>query len=238
MIGQRGSPTPYDVADVRCVVAGGTSPLPPGSYRSLGGALNHFAREVHMDEIAAQTGLDPVELRRRNLSHPRFRRVLEAAAADFGWQAMAQPTQNPERGVGIAIGLDVGSYTATAVEINVQGKEITVRRVCASLDCGLTVNPDGVRSQVEGSIVMGLGTTLYEGADFEAGRLLNGNFARYRVPRSNNSPRIDVSIVGDPKVESTGAGEPAIVPIAPAITNAVFDQTGVRHRELPLQRFI
>jgi len=85
---------------------------------------------------------------------------------------------------------------------------------------------------------MGLGTALYEGADFEAGRLLNGNFARYRVPRSNNSPRIDVSIVGDPNVESTGAGEPAIVPIAPAIANAVFDQTGTRHRELPLQRFL
>ena len=238
MIGQRGSPTPYDVADVRCVVAGAASPLPPGSYRSLGGALNHFAREVHMDEIAAQVAVDPVELRLRNLSHPRFRRVLETAAADFGWEPANQPSQNSENGVGIALGLDVGSYAATAVEVNVQGKEITVRRVRASLDCGLTVNPDGVRSQVEGSIVMGLGTALYEGADFEAGRLLNGNFARYRVPRSNNSPRIDVSIVGDPDVESTGAGEPAIVPIAPAIANAVFDQTGTLHRELPLQRFL
>ena len=238
MIGQRGSPTPYDVDHVRCVVAGGASPLPPGSYRSLGGALNHFAREVHMDEIAAQVAVDPVELRLRNLSHPRFRRVLETAAADFGWEPGVQPAQNPERGFGIALGLDVGSYAATAVELDVQGKEITVRRVSASLDCGLTVNPDGARSQVEGSIVMGLGTALYEGADFEAGRLLNGNFARYRVPRSNNSPRIDVSIVGEHDVESTGAGEPAIVPIAPAIANAVFDQTGVRHRELPLQRFL
>ena len=235
MIGQRGSPTPYDVADVRVVVAGAASPLKPGSYRSLGGAINHFAREVHMDEIAAVVGVDPVELRLRNLSHPRFRRVLEAAADDFGWEAGVAPS---ERGVGVALGLDVGSYTAACTELEVQGKEIVVKRVSAALDCGLTVNPDGARSQVEGSIVMGLGTALYEGAEFEGGRLLNGSFARYRVPRIHNVPRVSVSLVGDADVESTGAGEPAIVAIAPAVANAVFDQTGVRHRELPLQRFL
>ena len=119
-----------------------------------------------------------------------------------------------------------------------QGKEIVVKRVSAALDCGLTVNPDVARSQVEGSIVMGLGTALYERAEFEGGRLLNGSFARYRVPRIHNVPRVSVSLVGDADVESTGAGEPAIVAIAPAVANAVFDQTGVRHRELPLQRFL
>ncbi len=235
MIGQRGSETPYDVPHNRVVVAAATSPLRPGSYRSLGGSVNHFAREVHMDEIAATVGADPVELRLRNLSHPRFRAVLESAADQFGWQPAPQPSK---RGVGVALGLDVGSYVAACVELDVQGKEVHVRRVSASLDCGLTVNPSGARNQVEGSVVMGLGTALYEGADFEAGRLLNGSFARYRVPRSNNIPRIDVSLVGDPDVPSTGAGEPAIVAVAPAIANAVFDQTGVRHRELPIQRFL
>ena len=240
MIGQRGSPTPYDVADVRVVVAAAASPLPPGSYRSLGGAINHFAREVHMDEIADAVALDPVELRLRNLSHPRFRRVLEAAAAGLGWEAHAGPSG---RGIGIALGLDVGSYAAMAVDLDVPAtsggqREIVMRRVSAALDCGLTVNPDGARSQVEGSIVMGLGTALYESADFENGRLLNGNFARYRVPRSNTVPRVSVALVGDADVESTGAGEPAIVPVAAAISNAVFDQTGVRHRELPIQRFL
>jgi nicotinate dehydrogenase subunit B len=235
MIGQRGSETPYDVPHNRVVVAAAASPLRPGSYRSLGGSVNHFAREVHMDEIAVTVGVDPVELRLRNLSHPRFRAVLESAAEQFGWDPAPQPSN---RGVGVALGLDVGSYVAACVELDVQGKEVHVRRVSASLDCGLTVNPSGARNQVEGSVVMGLGTALYEGADFEGGRLLNGSFARYRVPRSNNIPRIDVALIGDPEVPSTGAGEPAIVAVAPAIANAVFDQTGVRHRELPIQRFL
>ena len=235
MIGRRGSETPYDVADARVVVAAASSPLRPGSYRSLGGALNHFAREVHMDEIAAQVGVDPVEHRLRNLSHPRFRRVLEAAAADFGWETAAS---SPEHGAGVALGLDVGSYTAACVELDVQGKEVVVKRVSSALDCGLTVNPDGARSQVEGSIVMGLGTALYEGADFEGGRLLNGSFARYRVPRSNTVPPISVALVGDADTPSTGAGEPAIVPVAAAVSNAVFRLTGRRHRELPIQRHL
>ena len=109
-----------------------------------------------------------------------------------------------------------------ASELDVQGKEVVVKRVSSALDCGLTVNPDGARSQVEGSIVMGLGTALYEGADFEGGRLLNGSFARYRVPRSNTVPRISVALVGDAETPSTGAGEPAIVPVAAAVSNAVF----------------
>ena len=235
MIGRRGSETPYDVADARVVVAAASSPLRPGSYRSLGGALNHFAREVHMDEIAARAGVDPVEHRLRNLGDPRFRRVLEAAATDFGWETAAS---SPVHGVGVALGLDVGSYTAACVELDVQGKEVVVKRVSSALDCGLTVNPDGARSQVEGSIVMGLGTALYEGADFEGGRLLNGSFARYRVPRSNTVPRISVALVDDAETPSTGAGEPAIVPVVAAVSNAVFRVTGRRHRELPIQRYL
>ena len=203
MIGRRGSETPYDVADARVVVAAASSPLRPGSYRSLGGALNHFAREVHMDEIATRVGVDPVEHRLRNLSHPRFRRVLEAAAADFGWETAAS---SPEHGAGVALGLDVGSYTAACVELDVQGKEVVVKRVSSALDCGLTVNPDGARSQVEGSIVMGLGTALYEGADFEGGRLLNGSFARYRVPRSNTAPRISVRRAGGRRRDAVDGG--------------------------------
>ncbi len=236
MIGRRGSETPYDVAHVRSMVYRSDSPLPSGSYRSLGAAVNHFAREVHMDEIAEAVGADPLELRLRNLSHPRFRRVLERAAADIGWDA--DPAQQRARGLGIALGIDVGSYVATAVELRVQGKEVRVDRVAAALDCGLVVNPEGVRNQVEGSVVMGMGTALYEAIDFEAGRLLNPGFTRYRVPRINNTPRIDTSLVGDDSDPSTGAGEPGIVPIAAAISSGVFAATGQRHRELPIQRHL
>jgi CO/xanthine dehydrogenase Mo-binding subunit len=106
------------------------------------------------------------------------------------------------------------------------------------MDCGLTVNPEGVANQVEGSIVMGMGTALYEAIDFEGGCVLNAGFTRYRVPRINDAPTIDVALVGDPETSSTGAGEPAIVPIAAAIANAAFDLTGERHRELPIQRHL
>ncbi len=233
MIGQRGSETPYAVADVRVVVASGVAPLRPGSYRSLGCAVNHFAREVHIDEIAAALGIDPVAFRLRNLPDPRYRRVPEVAAEAFGWRAAAAPLG---KGVGVAIGLDVGSYAAECVAIDVQGKEIAVGRVSSAIDCGLVFNPEGVRAQMEGAIIMGLGPALFEAAEFENGRLLNGSFARYRVPRINQTPAISVALVGSDANPSTGAGEPGIVPIAPAIANALFDRTSKRVRELPLQR--
>ena len=235
MIGQRGSETPYAAADVRVVVSAGPAPLRPGSFRSLGCAVNHFAREVHIDEIAANLGIDPVELRLRNLPDPRYRRVLEVAAERFGWRTAAAPSG---QGVGVAIGLDVGSYAAECVAIELQGKEITVSRVSSAVDCGLVFNPEGVRSQMEGAIIMGLGSALFEAAEFENGRLLNASFARYRVPRMSETPRIEVALVGSDVNPSTGAGEPGIVPIAPAIANALFDRTSRRIRELPLQRHL
>lgn len=234
-LGRRGSETPYDTPHVLVTAYTSDSPLPTGSYRSLGGAANHFARESHVDEIATAVGLDPVELRLRNLSHPRFRRVLEASAERFGWKSAAAPST---RGFGAAIGLDVGSYVAMCLEVQVQGSEVRVLRVAAAFDCGLTVNPDGAANQVEGSIVMGMGTALYEAIDFRGGRVLNAGFTRYRVPRITDAPDIDVLLVGDADTPSTGAGEPGIVPVAAAIANAVFDVTGQRVRELPIQRHL
>jgi isoquinoline 1-oxidoreductase len=195
--------------------------------------VNHFARESHIDEIASMVGIDPIELRLKNMEDRRYRRVIEAAATDFGWKPAVPGTGG---GIGFALGWDVGSYTAECVQLRVQGKEIVVERVSSSIDCGLVYNPEGIRNQMEGAIVMGLGTALFEGAEFEGGRLLNGSFARYRVPRIHNVPRIDVAICSDDDEPPTGAGEPGIVPIAPAIANAVFDLTGKRIRELPLQR--
>jgi isoquinoline 1-oxidoreductase len=211
------------------------SPLPSGSYRSLGAAVNHFAREAHMDEIAEAAGVDPVELRLRNLSHPRFRRVLESAADAFGWSG---PHLADGHGAGIALGIDVGSYVATAVEVAVQQREVRVLRVAAALDCGLVVNPEGALNQMEGAIVMGIGGTLWEAADFQGGRLLNSSFARYRVPRIVDAPRIDVRLVGDPDTPSTGAGEPGLVPLSAAIAGGVWAATGTRHRELPITRHL
>lgn len=234
-LGRRGSDTPYAVAHVRVTTYTSGSPLATGSYRSLGGAANHFAREAHMDEIAHATGTDPVELRLRNLTSPRFRRVLERAAERHGWPGAKAA---PGSGSGVAVGIDVGSYVGMCVDVDVQGAEVRVPRVTVALDCGLVVNPDGAINQVEGSVVMGMGTALWEAIDYHDGRILNAGFTRYRVPRISDAPRIDTLLVGDAGTPSTGAGEPAIVPVAPAIANAVFAATGQRHRELPIGRYL
>jgi nicotinate dehydrogenase subunit B len=229
--GQRGADTPYNIPNVRVSVANSESPLRSGSYRSLGGALNHYAREVHLDEIAAMLQQDPLELRLANLTHPRLQRVLTKAAEEFGWHSRRSAGSV---GIGIAIGYDVGSYVAECVELNVEGREIQVNQVVAAFDCGLVLNPDGVRNQIEGSVMMGLGTALWEAVEFDGGRPLNPSFGRYRVPRITDAPQIDVVLVGDSTTPSSGAGEPGIVPIAAAISNAVYSATGVRARELPI----
>ena len=104
----------------------------------------------------------------------------------------------------------------------------------AGIDCGLVVNPEGVRNQMEGSIVMGMGTALREIVEFDSGRLLNPALSRYRVPRINDTPQIEIVLSGDSTAPSTGAGEPGIVPIAAAIGNAVYAATETRIRDLPI----
>ena len=188
-----------------------------------------------MYEIAAAVAMDPVALRPKNLTHPRFRRVLERAAQDFGWTPGKAPSG---RGVGVAVGLDVGSYVAACVQLDVSSSEVRVERVVTALDCGLVVNPEGARNQMEGAVVMGMGPALTEAIEFRQGVLTTPSFARYRVPRINTAPRVEVALVGDAETPSTGAGEPGIVPVAAALANGIFDRTGRRIRELPLQHHL
>jgi isoquinoline 1-oxidoreductase beta subunit len=116
----------------------------------------------------------------------------------------------------------------------VAGGDVRVRRVTAGFDCGMVANPDGVHNQVEGSIMMGLGTALWESVEFDGGRILNTGFARYRVPRIADAPDIDVHLINDVSNPPTGAGEPGIVPVAAAIANAVADATGKQVDRLPI----
>ncbi|TMB65739.1 MAG: xanthine dehydrogenase family protein molybdopterin-binding subunit [Chloroflexi bacterium] len=105
-----------------------------------------------------------------------------------------------------------------------------------AIDCGLVVNPEGVRNQVEGSTMMGLGAALYEAIEISDGIVLNSGLSRYQVPRITDTPQIEVVLAGDPGDPSTGAGEPGLVTVAPAIANGIFDATAQRIRELPLKR--
>ena len=184
-----------------------------------------------MDEIAAVLKMDPVEFRLLNLSHPRLSRVLHQTAERFGWETKRDDSSI---GIGVAIGYDAGSFVAECAEVTVQRRNVRVQRVVAGIDCGMVVNPEGVRNQMEGSIIMGMGTALRETVEFGSGRLLNSVFSKYRVPRINDAPQIEIVMSGDPTTQSTGAGEPGIVPIAAAIGNAVSDVTKSPVRNLPI----
>jgi isoquinoline 1-oxidoreductase len=209
------------------------SPLRQGSYRGLAATANHFAREVHMDEIAHEIGKDPLEFRLANLKDPRLRAVFERAAEAFGW---GKRKAGGGRGFGFGGGFEKGGYVATFAEVTADKglKRVKVERVVTAFECGAIVNPDALRNQVEGGVVQGLGGALFEQLQFADGKLTNGRFARYRVPRFTDMPILETVLVDRRDLPSAGAGETPIVGIAPAISNAVFAAAGVRLRALPL----
>jgi nicotinate dehydrogenase subunit B len=229
--GPSGIRTPYDIAHQRIAFHPATSPLRQGSYRGLAATANHFARETHMDEVAAALAVDPLVFRRSHLGDARVTAVLEAAASRFGWTGRRQ---TPGHGFGLAAGTEKGGYVATCAEVAVDGHDVRVVRVVVAFECGAIVNPDGLRNQVEGAVIQGLGGALFEAIEFHAGTITNARFADYRVPRFRDVPAIDTVLVNRPDLTSAGAGETPIVAIAPAIGNAIFDATGIRLRALPL----
>ncbi|WP_165228771.1 xanthine dehydrogenase family protein molybdopterin-binding subunit [Aquisphaera insulae] len=209
------------------------SPLRQGSYRALAATANHFARESLMDELALALKLDPLEFRLRNLEDARVRDIYRDAAERFGWGK----TKPPEgHGYGFAGGAEKGGYVATCVEVAVDPTTRAVRvvRAVAAFECGAIVNPDQLRNQVEGCLIMGLGGALFEAVRFEDGKILNPRFSRYQVPRFGDVPKIDVVLRDRKDLPAAGAGEIPIVAIAPAIANAVFAATGVRIRSMPI----
>ena len=231
--GNGGIRSVYDVPGAVTAFHRSDSPLRQGSYRALASVANHFAREVHIDELARSIEMDAREFRLKNLRDARARAALEAATAAFGWGEGARAAGS---GVGLAIGFDKGGYLATCAEVAVDrttGK-VVVKRLVQSFECGAIVNPEHLRDQVEGCIVQGLGGALFESIRFENGRILNASLATYRVPRFSDMPRIEVVLLDRKDLPSAGAGEAPIACVAPAIANAIFDAAGVRLRSLPL----
>lgn len=222
--------TPYDIEGNRCQFHRADSPLRQGSYRSLAACFNNFARETHMDEIAHALGQDPLALRLANLSDPRLRAVLMAAADKFGWPG----TPRAGHGCGIACGTEKSGYIATAVELSVEGKEVKLLRAVTAYECGAVVNPDLLKNQVVGALIMGIGGALFEQIDFAGGKIATNHLAYYRVPRFSDIPAIECVLVDRPDLPSAGAGETPIMGIAPAIGNAIFRATGTRLRNMPL----
>jgi nicotinate dehydrogenase subunit B len=209
------------------------SPLRQGSYRALASTANHFAREVHIDELAHSLKMDPLEFRLKNLKDDRLRAVLEAAAKTFGW-GKSKPATN--HGFGIAGGFEKGGYVANCAEVAVDraSGKVKLVRVVTAFECGAVVNPDGLKNQVEGSVIQGVGGALFEAIDFENGKILNPRFSRYRVPRFSDMPKLETVLLDRKDLRPEGAGECPIVALAPAVGAAIFDATGVRLRSLPM----
>jgi isoquinoline 1-oxidoreductase len=239
--GERGAAHFYNIAHHKTTVYGGWSgggtagyhPFAIGPWRAPGASTNAFARESHIDVMAAKAGMDPVEFRLKNLTDPRMIRTLKAAAATFGWAPKAAPSG---RGVGVACGIDAGTYDTLMVEVVVDkatGK-VQVKRVVCAQDQGVIVNPEGSLQQVEGCITMGLGYTFSEEIRFKGGEVLDKNFDTYAIPRFSQVPKIDTVFIDAPDVPAQGCGEPAIVPLGAAVANAIFDAVGARVLQLPM----
>lgn len=231
--GPAGIDTPYNVANKKIEFHPAKNPpLRQGSYRGLAATANHFARESHMDELAQLAGMDPLQFRLKNMTDPRLRAAFETAAQRFGW-GKQKPT--PKRGFGIAGGFEKNGYLATCAEVSVDGRgQVRITRVVQSFDCGAVVNPNGLRNQIEGAIVQGIGGTLFEAVHFADGKVLNGRFRDYRVPRFRDLPKIEVELIDRKDVAPAGAGETPLMGLAPAVAGAIFSATGIRLRALPL----
>jgi isoquinoline 1-oxidoreductase beta subunit len=228
-----GSTLPYAIPNLAVDLHLTEVGVPTLWWRSVGSTHTAFSTETFLDELAQASGRDPFELRRDLLaSHPRHRGVLELAAAKAGW-GTPLPAGHAR---GIAVHESFNSFVAQVAEVSLRKDGLPkVERVVCAVDCGVAVNPDVIRAQMEGGIGFALGAALWSEITLDKGRVVESNFDGYRVLRIDEMPRVEVHIV--PSVEApTGVGEPGVPPLAPAVANAFFRLTGQRVRRLPFAR--
>jgi CO/xanthine dehydrogenase Mo-binding subunit len=195
--------------------------------------------ESFTDELAHAAGADPVQFRLRGLTDPRAVAVIERAAQMIGWQS--RPSPNPTPGVGRGIAYvrynQSLNYIAVAMEVAVDraSGKIAIRRVTCAHDCGLVVNPDALRNQVEGCIMQTLSRTLHEEVKFDQSRVTTVDWASYPLLTFPEVPAVEVALLNHPELPILGAGEGATAPVAAALGNAIFDATGTRLRRVPFR---
>ena len=225
---------PYDIPNTRYGVVIHDTGLRAGYWRSVSHALNAFANESFVDELAAAAGKDPYAYRLSLLDkQPRFAHVLKLAADKAGWGTPLPAGRS--RGIALMEGYD--TYMAQVAEISVKDKQITVHKMTVVADLGHMVNPDTVVAQIQSSLVFGLSAALNNEITLEKGRVQQTNFGDYPVPRMYEVPQMDITLV--PSTEKPGGiGEPATALVAPAVANALFAATGERVRQLPLHHYM
>ncbi|MEJ7644622.1 MAG: xanthine dehydrogenase family protein molybdopterin-binding subunit [Chryseolinea sp.] len=229
--GANGSPYLNEVPNHSLELRTTTLAIPVLPFRSVGNTHTAFVMETIVDEMASMAIKDPVEYRRQLLkNHPRHLAALNLATERAGW---TKPLP-PNRFRGVAVHGAMGSYVCQIVEISIDNGKLHIHSVVCAIDCGLAVNPDGVKAQMEGGIIYGITAALYGQIDITDSKAKQQNFDSYKMLRFNESPSIEVHIVPS-REPMGGAGEPGVPPIAPAIANALFAATGKRIRRLPIK---
>ena len=204
--------------------------LPLTFWRSVGHSYTSLAKEGMVDELAEKVGMDPVQFRVNNTqNNPRLNNVIKV-----GQQQMKKMQPAEGRYLGFASHHSFSTDVAEIAEVSVEGNEIRVHKVTCIVDCGIAVNPDVVRGQMEGAVMFGLTAALYGDLDLEQGAIKQSNFHDYPILRMGEAPEVDVIII-DSGTEPTGVGEPGLPPIAPAVASAVYKATGQRLRSLPFK---
>ena len=206
--------------------------IPVSYWRAVYHSTNPFAHECFIDELAHKAGKDPIQFRLDMLDNPRYIRVLTEAAAKTNWDA----PKEKGTGKGIAVAERSGAYFAMVVEVRQQGQKIVPIKITTVIDLGICINPDTVRAQTEGSIVMGLGAA-YSGLTVKNGAMAEQNFDTYPLLRMDQCPEIVTHILKS-EAPPDGAGETGLPTVAPALANAIFDLTGERIRKLPIENLV
>lgn len=237
--GMRGSDIIYNIpnatrTEIREKRESPVHPFPTGAWRAPHANSNTFARESHIDMMAAKVMVDPVQFRLDNLTDEKMIKVLEALTDKFDYTPAAGPSG---RGIGMACGTDAGTWVAVMIEVKVDektGKVQPIKAVCAQ-DMGMCVNPQGTILQIEGCITMGMGYALSEDIEFKGGDVITKNFDTYQLPLFSWVPEIIDTVILDRQDQPPqGGGEPPIVCMGGALANAIFDACGARVYQMPM----
>jgi isoquinoline 1-oxidoreductase beta subunit len=228
--GQYGAETlPYDIPHVRVELDQLDSPVPIGPWRSVSHHYHAFAIEHFFDELAFTSRLDPLELRLRLLTEPRLKKILQIAAEAASWHQ-----QNQQRILGCAIHSSFGSHVAEIVElIKEEGQPLRLGKIVCVIDCGIAINPDTIKAQLEGAIIFGLSAALKSPITIKNGRVEQSNFHDCPILTYRETPEIEV-IIAKNRFDPGGVGEPGVPPLAPALANAQLAASGKPLKSLPI----